>query len=150
MTANKKPVRPQRPGTPLRVENQASERLLISRSEEHYFSGPLPPPEALAQYEQVVPGFGDRLLTTFEAQSAHRIASEAKVIDGNVRAQQRGQAFAFVIAMSVLAFAAMLAWRGHLTQAVVVLFGEIIALCGTFLIGRRSQASYLAAKRNQK
>ena len=36
-------------------------------------TGPLPPPEQLAQYEQIIPGAADRILRMTENNSDHRI-----------------------------------------------------------------------------
>ena len=54
------------------------------------FSGPLPPPEILAQYEQILPGAADRLFMMAERQAAHRMELETTVVKGNVLAQHRG------------------------------------------------------------
>jgi uncharacterized membrane protein len=39
---------------------------------QRHFSGPLPPPEVLAHYNEVVPGAAERILTLTEEQSAYR------------------------------------------------------------------------------
>jgi len=36
------------------------------------FSGPLPPPPMFREYEDVLPGAGDRILSMAERQAAHR------------------------------------------------------------------------------
>ena len=41
-----------------------------------YFSGPQPPPEILAQYEAVCPGWAVRLLEMGEREQLHRIEVE--------------------------------------------------------------------------
>nr|DAR22085.1 MAG TPA: putative membrane protein [Caudoviricetes sp.] len=39
---------------------------------QQHFSGPIPPPEILSGYEQIHPGFADRIISMAEKQSAHR------------------------------------------------------------------------------
>lgn len=53
------------------------------------FSGPIPPPEMLAQYNAVLPNGADRIVKMAEDQSAHRR-----------RVESRGQIFGFALALS--------------------------------------------------
>lgn len=48
------------------------------------FSGPLPPPEILAEYEKVIPGFAERLLSMTEENAKHRRATESTYSAGFV------------------------------------------------------------------
>jgi uncharacterized membrane protein len=52
------------------------------------FSGPLPPPEALERYNQVLPGAAERIISMAESQHAHRQELEKKVIHANISAQK--------------------------------------------------------------
>ena len=45
------------------------------------WQGPLPPPDALALYDQIVPGGADRLLTMAEKGHQHRIDQESAQIE---------------------------------------------------------------------
>ena len=63
------------------------------------FSGPLPPPGLLAQYNDVIPNGAERLMVMAEKQSAHRESLEAKVVAGNVASQARGSHYAFIICL---------------------------------------------------
>ena len=38
-----------------------------------HYSGPIPPPRLLQDYENIVPGLADRIMTLTEKQSSHRI-----------------------------------------------------------------------------
>jgi uncharacterized membrane protein len=60
------------------------------------FSGPLPPPEILAKFNEVVPGAADRLIAMAERQSAHREALETAVVQGGLESQKRGSWFGFL------------------------------------------------------
>jgi len=41
--------------------------------EEKFFSGPLPHPEILRSYNDVIPGSGERIMKVFEKQQEHRM-----------------------------------------------------------------------------
>jgi len=66
------------------------------------FSGPLPPPESLERYNQVLPGLAERIITMAESQHSHRQGLEKHVIHSNVSAQKTGTILGFVIAMTVI------------------------------------------------
>ena len=51
-------------------------------------SGPLPAPEDLAAYNQIIPQGADRIMRMAEQQSAHRMSLETKVVNS-----QQKQAF---------------------------------------------------------
>ena len=46
------------------------------------WSGPLPSPSSLREFEEIVPGSADRLITMVEKQGNHRMEIEKKVVDG--------------------------------------------------------------------
>ena len=49
------------------------------------FVGPVPPPDLLRQYEEISPGFADRLIQMAEAQQNHRHQLEQQHLDGYIR-----------------------------------------------------------------
>lgn len=102
------------------------------------FSGPLPPPEDLAAYEEVHPGAADRILAMAERQAKHRQALEsASVAAGNHRAMV-GQILATVVTLSALAVAGILAYLGHGGLGTATALVPIGALAGTFIYGTQS------------
>lgn len=59
--------------------------------ERHEFSGPLPPPEVLARYNEALPGGAERIVTLAEEQASHRRRMEA-----------RGQVLLFAVVLVAL------------------------------------------------
>ena len=57
------------------------------------FLGPLPPPEILAQYEQILPGSAERIMVMAENQAEHRQSLEETVktvIEGDSKRRTYG------------------------------------------------------------
>lgn len=54
------------------------------------FSGPLPPPDALQGYENISPGFANRILVMAEQQSVHRQELERSTIAKQMRQSGTG------------------------------------------------------------
>src|SRR5438876_1239737 len=64
------------------------------------FSGPLPSPQILAAYDQIVPGTAARIIAMAETQAQHRQNLESTVIGGDVRRSWYGLWTGFVIGMA--------------------------------------------------
>lgn len=86
-------------------------RQSVSAVKTESFSGPIPPPDTLAKYEEKFPGFGERILAMAEREAAHRHELDkrnADIADADLHAARaetrRGQWMAFVL--TALAFAA--------------------------------------------
>jgi uncharacterized membrane protein len=63
----------------------------ILQLERHEFSGPLPPPEVLARYNEALPGGAERIVALAEEQASHRRRMEA-----------RGQVLLFAVVLVAL------------------------------------------------
>jgi hypothetical protein len=61
-------------------------------------SSPYPAPSELAEYEQIHPGFTDRMLGLAERETTHRIENEALQTRATIELAKRGQILAFVVA----------------------------------------------------
>ncbi len=110
------------------------------------YSGPLPPPEALAKYEQILPGAADRILRMAEEQSAHRQHLEKVVIGSNSSTQQRGLVCAFIIAMSAICGGVWLSLKGMSGTGLTAIIGALGALVGVFVYGKSEQKKELKSK----
>lgn len=69
------------------------------------FSGPIPSPDMMARYEEISPGFADRILTMAEKQANHRMQAEDRMIEIERQDSRRGSWFAFLLGMGALAAA---------------------------------------------
>lgn len=79
---------------PENKKKEVKEALMVIRGE--MYSGPIPPPEALARYEEIQPGAADRIIKMAEKQQEHRMSLETKAIGGQIDQSKRGQIFGFI------------------------------------------------------
>ncbi len=114
-------------------DNNPIEDLLIQAYRQESFTGPLPHPKILALYEEIVPGSADRIISMAENQANHRTKFEntSLAIDGKLA--ERGQIFAFIIAVICIISTIALALSGHDTVAGVLGGTTIVGLVTTFL-----------------
>jgi uncharacterized membrane protein len=83
------------------IETQEKTRI-IQKVESEYFSGPLPSPAIMKQYEEILPGSAERILKMAEKQSDHRMALESAIIPKQQKESSRGQLFAFVLSLALI------------------------------------------------
>lgn len=110
------------------------------------FSGPIPPPHFLREYDELISNGAERIFAQFEGQTAHRQAIEKAVITNGIRQQRLGQLMAFTLGVLGLALAGLMVWRGEPGYAVSVFTADVATLCGAFLYGRRVQERERVAK----
>lgn len=86
------------------------------------FSGPLPHPQLLAQYNEAVPNGADRIVKLTENQAEHRQAIES-----------RGQLFTFALAVIALVGGIVLIALGDSAEGLVPVIAAIAGLGGLFV-----------------
>jgi uncharacterized membrane protein len=122
--------------TPPQVGVVKKEQLLFQAS---MYSGPLPDPEMLKKYDEIYPGFANRIVTQAEVQTAHRIELEKKVIGSDVVKSYMGIIFAFIIGMTGITGGIYLATIGLVGEGLGMSGATVAALAGTFLYGANSK-----------
>lgn len=110
------------------------------------FSGPLPPPEALEKYNQVLPGAAERILMMAEQQGKHRQLIEKRVIDSNAFTQKMGPVLGFIVAMTAVLGGIYLVHSGQSTAGLVSILVPLATLSGIFIYGKSEQRKELQAK----
>jgi uncharacterized membrane protein len=114
------------------------------------FSGPLPHPEILRQFEQVSPGAAERIIKMAEDQSQHRRDLEKKVIESDVARSKMGQVLGFVIAIFGLTVSAIIAIYGNAIAGTILGAGTIASLVGVFMYGTNSRKAEREEKQDQE
>lgn len=114
------------------------------------YRGPLPHPDMLERYEQIMPGSAERIIARFEKEGEHRHDLERQIVSSQVDREKsevpeirRGQIFAFVLGIV-----------GLLVGGTVCLFSEseagayagaaiggvtLVGLVTAFIVGRKSK-----------
>lgn len=75
---------------------------------EHY-SSIVPHPATIHQYEQILPGSGERLLALVEREQDHRMRLENRLLNG----QQLGRWFGFISSMTTIIVGALVVTAGY-------------------------------------
>ncbi len=114
-------------------ENNTKPADLVEVHMESSFSGPLPPPEILKKFDDVVPGAAERIIKMAEGQFIHRTELEKKVIESDISRSKWGQILGFVIAVVGLVVSAVVAVYASATAGTIIGAGTLASLVGAFM-----------------
>ena len=130
---------------PENKKKEVEEALMVIRGE--MYSGPIPPPEALARYEEIQSGAADRIITMAETQQAHRMSLETKAIGGQIDQSKRGQIFGFIVILLCISVAVFFAVAfGMTTFAEIFLTVTMVILVTLFITGKNVMRKDLKEK----
>jgi uncharacterized membrane protein len=124
------------------VENPVVLERLLERPQfkailsQSFFSGPLPPPAMLREYNEIVPGGAERIMARSEKEQAHRHEMQNKTVTGTINRDKRGQWMAYSITLLILLIAAVFAWRGDTVFSGALITIDLIGLASVFIMGR--------------
>jgi len=124
------------------VRSQSTELRIQAAS----FSGPLPPPDALERYNQILPGAAERIIAMAENQHTHRQGLEKHVIHSNVAAQRLGTILGFIVAMTVVIGGMFLVHEGKSGEGLAAILTALASLVGVFLYSKLEQQKELGKK----
>lgn len=100
------------------------------------FQGPLPPPELLAQYGEIIPNGAERIMALLEKQTNHRISIEAQLVHARVSTTSKGQLIAACLSVFFGLIAAFLGYTGHDILAGSIGVTTIVGLAVVFVLGK--------------
>ncbi len=113
----------------------------VTLEQHEYYSGNIPKPEDLAKYNDINPGFADRLISIVEKEQQGRlnlqneiVKIEKEVMLANIASRNKGLYIGFASVISVLSFCSFLAFLGDTVAAGATAVGTIISLAGVFVI----------------
>ncbi len=120
-----------------------SSKVFVRREE---FSGPLPHPVILNQYEQICPGAADRILTMSESSLKHYQEMETRNSTRSDRLVSvvswstiLGTIFAGLIGIGGLIGGIYLVASGATKEGLSTIFGPLAALVGVYLYNQRTR-----------
>lgn len=126
------------------TNNQAQNNKQIIHQQTVY-SGPIPSPDVIERYDQIVPGAADRIVAMAEAEAHHRRGIEERNAEINHQAmsktfaqQKLGQVLAFIITIIAIAMAGYCATIGMQWAAVAIAVSSAVPIVTAFLKGKKN------------
>ncbi len=106
---------------------------------EETHSGPLPSPETLKEYNEIIKDGGERIMKVFENQSSHRIKLEKRVVGRQTFQSLLGQIFGFIIAITFLLGGLFLVINKHDGAGITMFSLDVVGLVYIFVVGKKFQ-----------
>jgi len=110
------------------------------------YSGPLPSPKHLADYENIFSGAANRIFEMTEKQLAHRQYLEKKTVDTQSRNSTMGVIFAFILGMTAILGGIYISSCGFSLSGWGTVFVGLAALVGTFVYGKEANKKEILEK----
>lgn len=118
----------------------------ISVSAERSFTGPIPPPWTLREYEEILPGSADRILSMAEREASarherntERLRLSAVVLAEDAARTRRGMYIGAGLGLALLGVALALALEGATWPAVVAAVSQLAPTAAIFIPRARQQ-----------
>ncbi|HBY7808072.1 TPA: DUF2335 domain-containing protein [Klebsiella pneumoniae] len=102
----------------------------------HAFQGPLPPPDLLRGYQDILPDAPERIFQLTEKEFAHRQKMEEKALDGAISRDKRGQHYGLGATIFTVGCATVLGLTGHEVLAGTVI-GIVVAVACIFVLRQK-------------
>lgn len=106
-----------------------------------HYSGPVPSPKMLAEYERILPGLANRLITLTETEQSNRHTNVNKAMDLESKQNKRSQWMAYSLVIFVLGIAVYFEVRGETAFALATLGFDIGGVLFIFGYSRKYRAS---------
>jgi uncharacterized membrane protein len=117
----------------------AAQATLHTITHSQSFSGPLPPPQVLQQYNAAHPDLANRIVQMAENEQAHRHLIENTALQGSINAEKRGQRYALAICMVVVLASFGIIWKGYQISGTILAGGTLSTLAYVFITGRKEK-----------
>lgn len=104
------------------------------------YSGPLPAPSDLREFDAIVPNGAERIFRQWEIESQHQREAEKVSIVARNDLDRLGRILGFPFSMAALATTVLLAWLGHPTVAGVIGGATMVSVALALIVGRKQRA----------
>ena len=103
------------------------------------FSGPIPPPSILSEYNQIAPDAAIRILKMAEKQAAHRQEIEKKVIEADIYNSKAGLVCGLIIGLSAVIGGVLCIITGHDIGGSIIGGTGLTSLVSVFVYGTKER-----------
>lgn len=114
---------------------KAKKKVLVEATFTHH-SGPLPHPDTLERYNEIVPGAAREILDMGKAAHAAVIENERKIVESAIESKKTGQNFAMITVVCVTALSGWLGYLGHSIASTLIITAGLASIVSVFITGK--------------
>ncbi len=125
------------------ARTKSKQQIVLERE---YFVGPIPPPNILKQYNDIQPGFADRIISLAEKENQHRHEIEKSFVNNNFSLYRAGQICGCFVTSLAIVTGAVVAIKGSVAFGGLLSTAGLAALASTFIYGKYQENKKLRTK----
>jgi len=132
--------KPEHPNDNLKKTQQEQEQESVAtfRSRSEIYSGPLPHPEILNRYDEIIPGAAERILKMAENEQGHRLTMDKESTTNAIVMGYLGITFAFFAVIMLVCLVYYALSKGFDTAAATISVGAIASVASVFIFFKKS------------
>ena len=111
----------------------STQPMVFSALQTEITSGPLPHPELLKRYDEIIPNGAERIMAMTEKEQDRRLSRQEMSLKSSIRSRDRGQFMAFILALIILGIFVLMVFTGNSTSAYVIIGTGCLSVIGLFL-----------------
>lgn len=115
-----------------KAANLTHQKQVTSQITHQKFSGPIPPPSILSDYNSIVPDAAERILKMAEHDASHQREIELLAITSTKSEVKLGQFFALIVCLSSLALAGFAVLHDQPWVATLLGGGTLVGIISAF------------------
>lgn len=119
------------------IPSESDRKMIEAVVMERLYSGPLPPPEYIAAYKDVLPDAPERIFAMAEQEQKHRHNIENEVAMRTLRQRSTGQILGFVLALLFGVASFVLGLNGVVWLAGILGTSTVIGLAVIFVLNQQ-------------
>lgn len=124
--------------------------VMMQSMTQQSYSGPLPPPSMLQDYDHIQQGFADRIMAMAEKEQNHRHSRETQGITGAISKDARGQHYALICSLVLIVACTFLIASDHEVAGSILGGGTLVGLAYVFITGRKLKQKNRADKNREE
>lgn len=133
---------------PEEIQDEVADKIIAKRVQSLTYSGPIPHPALLKEFNEVIPNGADRIMTMAEKQSSHRLKLEEDIVKANNRDSLLGVIFGGCIALSAIIGGIWLISINKSPQGLGIIITSLVGLVSVYLTGRHQDKKDLKSKQD--
>lgn len=117
------------------LPDEEKNKVIASVTQEYSYSGILPHPILLKQFDDVLPGTAERIIAMTEKEGEHRRNLEKEIVNSEFKTQKMGIIFGFMIALIGIVGSVVLAFYDKIIASTVLGGSTLVSLVSVFIKG---------------
>lgn len=123
-----------------KLDSQQQKTLTVMLQQRETFSGPIPHPAHLAEYERILPGSAERFMKQVEDEGGHRRGKENRTITSDIVQNVLAQIFSFCVILLGIGAGTYLTLQGHSGVGAAMIGTPVLGAAIAFLKHRKNNS----------